>query len=41
MDAEKNGRVLKLIEVLEKTMREEHVYEIVKKAYQTIECGEI
>lgn len=29
------------MEVLEKTMREEHVYEIVKRAYQTIECAEI
>ena len=36
-DSEKNGTILKLLEVLHKVLREHHVLKIVKQAYTTIE----
>ena len=40
-DAEKNGSVLKLLEVLVKVLREEHLVKMVSKAYINADFGKL
>ena len=40
-DSEKNGSTLKLVEVLNKVLREHHILNDVKSAYQTIELPKL
>jgi hypothetical protein len=41
LDSEKNGNLLKLIEVLTTLLREEHVVKMVRKAYACIEQSKL
>jgi len=40
-DSEKNGATLKLVEVLNKVLKEHHILQDVKSAYQSIELQKI
>jgi hypothetical protein len=40
-DSEKNGSLLKLVEVMTKLLREEHLIKMVRKAYTSIEISKL